>query len=69
MCICIAQHLPAIVAAVRAVAEIDVFAAKAKLGRVLNGIIPQVSKLLFNIVQHHIQTPVWYCAVFGFIYY
>ena len=42
MCLCVAQHLPAIVAAVRAVAEIDVFAAKAKVGEVLKGVIPEV---------------------------
>lgn len=43
MCQCVAAHLLEVVAAVRAVALVDVFAAKAKLGRRLRGIIPEVS--------------------------
>jgi len=42
MCQCIAAHLVEITAAVHAVAQIDVIAAKAKLGRKMNGVIPEV---------------------------
>ena len=47
MCQCIAAHLAEITAAVHAVAQIDVIAAKAKLGRKLNGIIPEVDVVKF----------------------
>lgn len=43
MCLCIAKHLEAIVVSVRAVAEIDAFAAKANLGKALRGVIPEVT--------------------------
>jgi len=50
MCQCVAAHLIEVVAAVRAVAQVDVFAAKAKLGRKLRGVIPEV-RCCLNFVQ------------------
>eukprot|EP01035_Chromulina_nebulosa_P019183 gene19183-25029_t len=39
---CISKHINDIKRALNAVAEVDVFRAKAKLGKILNGIIPEV---------------------------
>lgn len=50
MCQSISAHLVEITAAVNAVAQIDVIAAKAKLGRRLNGIIPEVNCATYRAV-------------------
>lgn len=42
MCRCISSHLAAIRESILAVAEVDVVRAKAKLGRLLGGVIPEV---------------------------